>query len=170
MTFKVQKTNLEGVFQITPPTIFDDFRGRYVEIYNKKLYQDAGINYDYVQDDYAISQKNVLRGIHGDEKTAKLVKCIYGKIYMVVVNNDKDSKEFRKWQAFTISHENCIQVSVPPKFGIGFLVLSDEALFHYKQNTYYGEAKQFTIKWDDPEYKIWWPRTDMIISQRDMME
>lgn len=164
---QVTKTKLDGVLLITPPTIFEDFRGSYVETYNEDLYQKAGITVKLVQDDISTSSKNVLRGLHGDAETWKLVSCPYGKFYLVVLNYDKDSKQFGQWESFTLSDTNRLQVLIPPKFGNGHLILSETAVFHYKQNTYYNRAGQFSIKWDDPRFKIWWPIKDPIVSQRD---
>ena len=90
---KIKKTNLDKVIIITPPTIFEDFRGKYIETYNKKIYTNSGIKLNFVQDDVSISKKNVLRGIHGDNKTWKLISCLHGKFLLVVVNNDKKSKK-----------------------------------------------------------------------------
>ena len=115
-----------------------------------------------------MSKKNVLRGIHGDKKTWKLITCIEGKFKLLVVNNDKKSKQFKKWQMFTLSENNNYQVLVPPKFGNAHFVLSKRAIFHYKQNTMYDRKSQFTIKWNDPLYKFNWPKTGKkIISKRD---
>jgi dTDP-4-dehydrorhamnose 3,5-epimerase len=164
---KVEKTGLEGVLAITPPTNYEDFRGSYLEIYNHDLYQEAGITQDFIQDDISTSRQGVLRGIHGDEKTWKLISCLYGSFYLVVVNNNPSSEEFKKSISFTLSDRNRLQILVPPKFGNGHLVLSKEAIFHYKQTTNYDRSSQFTIKWNDPDYLIWWPTTNPILSQRD---
>ena len=164
---RVQKTPLDGVLLIDPPTNFEDFRGEYIEIYNEKLYKDAGIAYDFVQDDISVSHRNVLRGLHGDASTAKLVSCLYGKFYLVVVNNDKDSPQYRKWTSFTLSDKNRQQVLIPPKFGNGHYVMSDLAMFHYKQTSDYNRAGQFTLLWDDPALKLWWPTDTPFVSQRD---
>ena len=164
---KVEKTKLEGVLLITPPTIFEDFRGHYVETFNKEIYSKHGIVIDFVQDDIATSHKNVLRGIHGDNITWKLVSCLYGNIYIIVVNNDSKSKQYREWTSFNISDRNCLQVLIPPKFGIGPLVLSERAIFHYKQSTQYSRKKQFTILWDDSKYNFWWPIKNPIVTTRD---
>jgi dTDP-4-dehydrorhamnose 3,5-epimerase len=164
---KVQKTPLDRVLLITPPTIFEDFRGAYIETYNEELYNAAGISVKFVQDDVSISKKHVLRGIHGDSTTWKLVSCLHGEFMLVVVNWDEASNEYRKWTSFILSEENRLQVLVPPKFGNGHLVLSDKAIFHYKQNTYYNRPGQFTIPWNDPTLGISWPIADPIVSQRD---
>lgn len=164
---KIEKTKLDGVLLITPPTIFEDFRGSYVEIYNDQLYRQAGVNVDFIQDDISISSKHVLRGIHGDNQTWKLISCLSGKFYLAVVNWDKASPQYGQWDAFVLSEDNRLQVLVPPKFGNGHLVLSEQAIFHYKQSTNYDRASQFTIAWNDPKLKIWWPIKNPILSQRD---
>lgn len=164
---KVEKTSLDGVLVIHPLTQHEDFRGDYVETYNEELYRAAGIADKFLQDDYATSSRHVLRGIHGDAKTVKLISCLYGKIYVIVVNNDSASPQFRKWQSFTLSDRNRLQVYIPAKFGNAYLVMSDTAVFHYKQNTYYDRPGQFTIKWNDPAYRFWWPVRDPILSERD---
>lgn len=164
---EVSKASLDGVRIIHPLTVFEDFRGTYVETYNEALYAEAGINVQFVQDDISISSKHVLRGIHGDRETWKLVSCLYGKFYLVVVNWDETSTQFRQWESFVLSDQNRLQVLIPPKFGNGHLVLSDQAIFHYKQSTYYNRAGQFTILWSDASLKIWWPIKDPIVSRRD---
>lgn len=164
---KVEKTQLNGVKLITPPTNFEDFRGSYVEIYNKKIYNDYGITQNFIQDDISTSNKNVLRGIHGDQTTSKLVSCLHGSFYLVVINNDINSSQYKQWQGFTLSETNRLQVLIPPKFGNGHVVLTEKAIFHYKQTSDYDRTSQFTIIWNDPEYCIWWPIKNPILSQRD---
>ena len=164
---EVKRTKQKGVLLVTPPTVFEDFRGSYVETYNEALYKEAGIAVKFVQDDISVSTRNVLRGIHGDGETWKLISCLFGKFYLVVVNWDNSSSEYKSWQSFVLSDQNRLQVLVPPKFGNGHLVLSDQAIFQYKQNTYYNRAGQFTLLWNDPDLKIWWPEKSPILSQRD---
>jgi dTDP-4-dehydrorhamnose 3,5-epimerase len=164
---KVRETQLDGVFVIEPPTIFDDFRGQYVEIYNADAYKAAGIAWNFVQDDISVSYRHVLRGIHGDYKTAKLISCIKGSFYLVVVDNREESSGYRRWQCFTLSDQNRLQVLVPPGFGNGHLVMTETAIFHYKQTTNYDRSGQFTLLWNDPDLNIWWPVTNPIVSRRD---
>lgn len=163
---EVSKTDLNGVLLIKLG-IFEDHRGEYIETYNEALYKEKGIDTKFVQDDISVSSKNVLRGIHGDDQTWKLISCLYGKFYLVVVNCDKDSEDFGKWQSFVLSDRNRLQVLVPPKYGNAHLVLSDMSIFHYKQSTYYDCSKQFTYKYDDSRLNIWWPIKNPILSQRD---
>lgn len=162
---QVKDTTLDGVKVITLPS-FEDFRGEYVETWNEEYYKVLG-DIHFIQDDISVSTRNVLRGIHGDSKTYKLISCLYGKFYLVVVNCDTTSPEFRKWEGFTLSNTNRLQVLVPPKHGNAHLVLSDKAIFHYKQNTYYDRASQFTYKWNDKMFDIWWPISNPILSKRD---
>ena len=166
MLKNIKKTPLEGVLTLEV-NFFEDHRGEYVETYNTAEYKDAGILYDFVQDDYSISTKGVLRGIHGDEHTAKLVSCPFGKYYLVVVDCRKDSNTFGKWESFVISDTNKKQVLIPPGFGNGHLILSEQAIFQYKQSEYYDPSGQFSYRWDDPKFRIWWPVDKPILSRRD---
>jgi dTDP-4-dehydrorhamnose 3,5-epimerase len=163
---EVKKTKLEGVLLIKLD-VFKDDRGEYVETYNEGLYAKHGIDVKFIQDDISVSKKNVLRGIHGDALTWKLISCLYGKFYLVVLNCDAESHNFGRWESFELSDENRLQVLVPPKYGNGHLVLSDIAIFHYKQSTYYDPKRQFTHKWNDPRFKISWPIANPILSKRD---
>jgi len=163
---KTEKTGLEGVLLIKLD-VFEDHRGEYVETYNEDLYRKSGIDMKFVQDDISVSSKHVLRGLHGDSETWKLVSCLYGKFYFVVVNCDRSSPNFGKWQSFVLSDRNRHQVLVPPKFGNGHLVLSDKTIFHYKQSTYYNPKTQFSFRWNDPAFNVWWPIKNPILSHRD---
>ncbi len=163
---KVEKTTLNGVLFIHLDS-FDDHRGEYVETYNERDYLEAGIDVRFIQDDYSVSTKNVLRGLHGDTETWKLITCPYGKLYLVVVNCIETSPDFGRWESFTLSDRNHKQVLIPPYFGNGHLILSDAAIFAYKQSTYYNPKAQFSYKWNDPRFNIWWPTSNPVLSRRD---
>ncbi|MBF0213004.1 MAG: dTDP-4-dehydrorhamnose 3,5-epimerase family protein [Magnetococcales bacterium] len=163
---RVENTKLEGV-KLIRPEVFEDFRGQYVETYNEELYRQQGIGVHFCQDDISVSSRHVLRGIHGDAETWKLISCHYGKFYLIVINNDPESAQYRQWESFVLSDRNRHQVLVPPKFGNGHLVLSDMAIFHYKQNTYYNPKGQFTLIWNDPQLGLWWPVKEPMLSRRD---
>ena len=162
----VTEAKLKGVrvIRLNP---FEDHRGFYTELYNQEFYHTNGIDVRFVQDDISISRRNVLRGIHGDAETWKLITCLHGSFYLVVVNCDTDSADFGKWESFVLSDRNGLQVLVPPKFGNGHLVLTEVTAFHYKQTTYYNPAGQFTYRWNDPRLNIWWPTKEPILSRRD---
>ena len=167
MTITVKDTSLVGVKLIEVDQPFHDHRGYFIETYNQQIYIENEIKIKFIQDDISVSKKNVLRGIHGDEETWKLVSCLSGNIFFVVVNNDTSSPQYRKWQGFSLSDEKYQQVLIPPKFGNGHQVLSDIAIFHYKQSTYYNPSGQFTIKWNDKNLSIKWPHQNPILSKRD---
>jgi len=167
---EVSKTKLDGVLLIKPSTIFEDFRGAYIETYNEKLYLEAGINIKFIQDDISTSSRHILRGIHGDDITWKLVSCLYGEFYLVVINWNSDSAQFKQWESFILSDENRQQVLIPAGFGNGHVVLSEKAIYQYKQSTYYDRARQFTLLWNDPDLNIRWPVENPITSKRDTGE
>ncbi|MFC1685677.1 dTDP-4-dehydrorhamnose 3,5-epimerase family protein [Nanoarchaeota archaeon] len=167
------ETGLKGVY-LFKPYLFRDFRGAYSETFNERDYSReikkvTGKEVKFVQDSLSRSFKNVLRGIHGDDKTWKLISCPMGRMYTVIVNCDKKDKDYGKWQSFDLSQETMSQVLVPPKFGTSHIVLSDWAVFQYKQSTYYDpkNLKQFTYRYDHPEFNIWWPIKKPILSKRD---
>ena len=152
---------------IIQPDIFYDFRGEYVETWNKEYYKVFG-DIDFKQDDISTSVKHTLRGLHGDNVTWKLVQCLYGSLLQVVVDMRKDSKNYLKYDMFPINDKNRNQILVPPGFANGHLVMSDMGMFSYKQSTLYtGAGAQFTVRWDDPKLNIAWPINNPILSSRD---
>ncbi len=166
---EIKQTNLDRVLIITPPTIFEDYRGVYSEIYNRELYQNNGLDQDFKSDCFIFSDKNVLRGIHGDEGTWKLVSCLMGRFYIVIVNCDKESTNFGNSFSMTLSETNKKQILVPPKHGIGHLILSDKAIYHYKQSEYYEDKKEFVYCWDYKKFNLRWPINNPILSIKDSM-
>ncbi len=160
------KTKLGGVILVKPDTV-EDFRGTYTETYNEEVYKKGGITVDFVQDDYSTSFRHVLRGLHGDSKTWKLIDCMQGSFYFVVMNYDKTSPQYLQWESFTLSDINHWQVLVPPKFANAHLALTDKVIFHYKQSEYYDPKSQFSLRYNDPKFKIWWPVKEPLVSQRD---
>lgn len=164
---KVTNSFLPGV-KIIEKMLTSDYRGHYGEIYNKRDYFKAGVKISFVEEDYSFSRKNVLRGLHGDSKTWKLVSCLLGELLLVVLNYDQDSECFGKYESYTLTPENRLQVLIPPKYGNGHLVLSDWTIFHYKQSEYYqGQQEQFVVLWNDPRFNIKWPIKNPILSKRD---
>lgn len=158
---------------MTPSFVFEDARGRNLETFNAGLFRNAGPDRDlsriqFVQDSHSISRRGVLRGIHGDLTTWKLLFCPFGQVFVAVVNFDPGSPQYRKWEGFTLSDRNRQQILVPPRFGNGHLVLSEEAMFAYKLSDYTDTARQFTIRWDDPTIGIEWPIVGQpLLSRRD---
>lgn len=166
MVYKEEVLNMDGL-KIISPSKFTDIRGYYIETYNEELYDNLNCP-KFVQDDISVSKKDVLRGIHGDSNTWKLISCMYGNFKLVVVCNNPESNDYLHTWEFDMSGDDYKQILVPPKYGNGHLVLSDVAIFHYKQSTYYqGMENQFTIKWNDPRFNFNWPISNPILSERD---
>lgn len=156
---------------IIKPSMHWDIRGNIYTSYNKEIYDELlPVNLSFIHDKFALSKYNVLRGLHGDTKTWKLVSCVYGKIYEVIVDMRPDSPTYKKWDAFTLDSKDYIQILIPPNFVNGYYVQSKEAVFHYKlayHGKYIDAGEQITIPWNDPTLKIDWPCKDPILQTRD---
>jgi len=164
---EVSKTKLPGVLKIRRQ-FFQDPRGFQFEIYNRRDYFKKGMVVDFVQDNISCSKRNVLRGLHGDIQTWKLISCLFGKLFFVVANYDPSSKDFGRWQSFILTPKNNLQILVPPRHLNGHLIMSDQAIFHYKLSEYYsGAENQFSVRWNDSRFDIKWPVDNPILSQRD---
>lgn len=159
----VEKTILDGVLKITYP-IFRDHRGQYKEVYNERDYEQFGVH--FIADDISISTHGVLRGIHGDNNTWKLVSCPFGAIQLVVVDC-LESRNFGQWESFDLNQGNGLQILIPPNYGNAHLVLSDQAIFQYKQSEYYNPKDQFSYRYDDRRFGIKWQMDNPILSKRD---
>ena len=165
-----QSQVLKDVY-IIAPTVNYDSRGTIFTTYNKESYNrflPSGLN--FIHDKFAESKHNVLRGLHGDNKTWKLITCIYGEILEVVVDMRPDSNSYLKHDSFELNSKNKKQILVPPSFVNGYYVLSEFAVFHYKlayEGRYFDTDKQFVVKWNDPRLKINWPCTEPILQARD---
>lgn len=162
----VSETKLHGVKLITPEK-FEDHRGSYVELYDSKKFNSKVEKIDFVQDDISVSRKNVLRGLHGDYETTKLVTVLSGTGYALIADNRENSPTYKKWQSFILSGENRNQLLLPAGIGNSILALDEKIVYYYKQNTHFCDGRQFTIKWDDPEWRFWWPTKNPILSMRD---
>ncbi len=158
---------------IIQPDVHYDYRGEYIETWNIENYKvfnpkGAGNEIIFKQDDISTSVKHTLRGLHGDTKTWKLVQCLYGSLLQVVVDFREDSSTYLQYDMFPLNDKNRNQILIPPGHINGHLVMSESAIFSYKQSTLYGgPGSQFTIKWDDPKINIPWPIKNPILSLRD---
>ncbi len=144
---------------------FSDRRGYLWSSWNRKK-----LNISFNQDKFSISKKNVIRGLHGDNKTWKLLSCVSGKIFLVVVNYDIKSKDYLKWQSWKLKENDGKQVLIPPYFLNGHLCMSEKCTFHYKlyyKGKYNDVKNQFSVKWNDPRINIKWPISKPILSKRD---
>lgn len=168
---KIEESRRIRDLKIIQPPVFHDFRGEYIETFHADRYRFSkadGSPLVFVEDDVSVSRRGVLRGLHGDWKTWKLIQCLYGAIYFVVADLRPDSTTYLHWQAFAVNDRNRQQILVPAGCANGHLCLTETCIFSYKQSEYYtGAADQFTVRWDDPRLGIWWPIRDPILSQRD---
>ena len=168
----ITKTDLEGVL-ILEPQVYADDRGFFIESWNKKKYEEAGLNESFVQDNHSRSNQGVLRGLHYqmEQPQGKLVRVTKGAVFDVAVDIRETSKTYLQWVGIELSEQNHKQLWIPPGFAHGFYVLSDVADFQYKCTDYYVPKYERSIRWDDPALAIEWPiihGTTPIVSKKDL--
>ena len=167
---KVTKTKLDGVV-IIEPDVFGDHRGFFMESWSQKKMEEAGLFYNFVQDNHSMSSvKGTLRGIHfqkGDKAQAKLVRCVKGTVLDVAVDLRHKSPTYKQWVAVELSAENFKQLLIPRGFGHGFVTLTDEVEFLYKADNYYAPEADGGIRWNDPDIGVEWGVENPILSEKD---
>ena len=167
--FVFKKTSINGVYIIEPKKYGDD-RGYFMETYKKDVFDEAGLVYNFVQDNQSRSKKGVLRGLHF-QKTfpqSKLVRCIEGEVFDVCVDLRKGSSTYGKWEGVVLSAEKGNQFMIPRGFAHGFLVLTETATFCYKVDELYHPEDEGGIAYNDPTIDIKWPIVDKILlSEKD---
>ena len=146
---------------------FKDFRGKYIETFNINFYKETNLKAKFIQDDFSFSKKNVLRGFHGDSKTWKLFFCVKGKVQFAFINYDAQSKNYLDNESYVVDENSHVLFLVPPKHGTAHLVLSENAVINYKQTTFYGMYKQFSISYKSKCLNFKWKIKHPIVSQRD---
>lgn len=149
---------------------FTDERGFFMETYKHSTFTENGIPEKFVQENFSYSTKNVLRGLHYQQDPhaqGKLVRCLRGEIFDVVVDIRENSPSFGKWVSTTLSEDNKHQLYVPPGFAHGFCVTSDDAVVVYKCTKEYMKDAENGISWNDPTIAITWPIQDPVISEKD---
>ena len=156
---KVEKNvgGIEGL-HVIEPAVHGDARGYFMETYNKRDMEEAGLNMNFVQDNQSMSTKGVLRGLHFQKQypQGKLVRVIKGRVFDVAVDIRKGSKTYGKWFGIELSEDNKKQFYISEGFAHGFLVLSDTAEFCYKVTDFYHPNDEGGIAWNDPEIAINW--------------
>jgi len=167
---KIEETALPGVLAISAK-IYRDPRGHFLETFNERAMIEAGLEQRWVQDNFSLSRKNVLRGIHYQvtQPQGKLVRVTQGAVLDVAVDLRRSSPAFGRHVAVELNDENGMMLWIPPGFGHAFLVLSEVAGFAYKVTDYYSPAGERTIVWNDPDLAIAWPVTaaEAIVSEKD---
>ena len=169
MPINVIKTEIDGVV-IIEPKVFGDNRGYFMETYNEHDFKEAGLNYNFIQDNQSKSFKGVLRGLHF-QKThpqTKLVRVLEGEVYDVAVDLRKNSQTYGKYVGVMLSAENKRMFLIPRGFAHGFLVLSETAVFAYKCDDLYHPEDEGAIIWNDPDVNIDWPSKEgIVLSEKD---
>jgi dTDP-4-dehydrorhamnose 3,5-epimerase len=161
---------IDGVVTFSPSVNYDE-RGCIYTSYDKNHYDKyMSEPIKFYHDKIAYSKNNVLRGLHGDSKTWKLVSCLNGKIFQVVADMRPDSPSFMKWEGWTLDENNIKEILIPPNLLNGYYVLSPFATYHYKlayRGAYIDANDQKVVRWNDRDLNIAWPCKDPILQPRD---
>jgi len=166
--FEIHESEIIKGVWIIKPSVFEDERGDIWTSFISEEIEPEGLRFTH--DKFSESRNNVLRGIHWDNKTWKLVTCVSGKIQQVVVDMRTDSPTYLQWQDFIIGDENKSLILLPPNVGNGYYVMSDKAIYHYKlayKGDYVDADEQFSIGWNDESIGVKWLADAPILSNRD---
>ncbi len=156
--FEFHETSINGLYEITPFNA-DDIRGCFTKDYSKEIFEQVGIEHDLDEVFYTTSHKGVIRALHfqREKQQPKLVRCICGHVYDVVVDLRKDSSSYMKWLGFDLIGEKHNEILVPGGCAHGYLVLEEHSIVSYKcAEKFYGEFDD-GIRWNDPDIAVEWP-------------
>ena len=167
---KFTKTKLEGVYIIDIEKIEDE-RGFFARVWDKDVFTELGLDSDNVQCNISYNKnKGTLRGFHYQLEPfgeGKIVRCIKGKVYEVILDIRKESKTFLEWEGIELSESNYRILFVPKGFALGFQTLEDETEIFYQMTQKYMPKYTEGIRWDDPKLDIKWPLKPTVVSQKD---
>lgn len=155
--FSFDKTQIPGLI-LVQPFFADDIRGGFIKDYSREVFAQNDIQYDLQEVFYTISHKRVIRALHfqREKQQPKLVRCIVGSVFDVVVDLRKDSPTFKKWLGFDMTGENRLELLVPSGCAHGYLVLEESVVAYKCAEKFYGEYDD-GILWDDPDIAVNWP-------------
>ena len=167
---RVIETEFPGVVEIVPRRIADE-RGWFIEAWNASAFADAGLKFDWVQDNESLSlQAGTVRGIHFQASPYaqdKLVRVIAGRIFDVAVDLRRSSPTFGRWTGRLLDAERGNQMVIPKGFGHAFATLEPDCLIAYKVTAHYNQSADRAIAWDDPDIGIAWPVDTSAVSMSD---
>ena len=171
--FNFEKTQIEGLIKVIPFNA-EDVRGRFTKDYSKEVFEANGISHNLAEVFYTTSHKGVIRALHFQrvKQQPKLVRCICGHVWDVVVDLRKDSPTFKKWLAFDLTGENNVEVLVPAGCAHGYLVLEHSVVSYKCAEKFYGEYDD-GIMWNDPDIGVEWPldkiggEQNLILAEKD---
>ena len=167
-----ENKHIEGPI-IFNPKIHKDDRGYFLESWNQNTFNKlTNSNFEFVQDNHSYSKKGVLRGLHYQIKPhgqGKLVRCIRGEVFDVIVDIRRESKTFGQWASVILSKDNKSIIWIPEGFAHGFLTLSKYAEVLYKTTKFWSKEAERTILWNDDKIKIKWPtiQKEILVSEKD---
>lgn len=166
---KIETTSIAGLILFTPD-VFADERGEFLETYSRARYREAGIEFEFVQDNLSVSKKGVLRGLHYQAPPfaqGKLVQVIAGCVLDVAVDIRFGSPTFGRHVMVGLSADNHQQFWIPPGFAHGFVALEENTLFAYKCTNVYSREHDRGVRWNDPALSIDWNISDPTVSEKD---
>lgn len=166
---EIIETKLKGLLVIKP-RVFQDERGYFFESYNQNIFNQAGLNIEFVQDNQSLSQKGVLRGLHFQNPPhaqGKLVRVITGSVLDVVLDIRKDSDTYGQWFGLELTEKNKWMMYLPPGFAHGFLTLENNTIFSYKCTNFYNKSSEDCLLWNDKDININWNFDKPLLSAKD---
>ena len=154
--FEFRETEINGLIEVTPFNA-DDNRGLFTKDYSKEAFEANGIKHDLAEVFYTTSHRGVIRALHfqREKQQPKLVRCIWGHVWDVVVDLRKDSPTFKKWIAFDLTRDNRREILVPEGCAHGYLVLEESVVSYKCGEKFYGEYDD-GIMWNDPDIGVDW--------------
>ena len=155
--FDFKETEIQGLIEVTPFNA-DDVRGCFTKDYSKEMFEKNGIKHDLAEVFYTTSHKGVIRALHFQRvmQQPKLVRCIKGHVFDVVVDLRKNSPTFKKWLGFDLSDKNQREILVPAGCAHGYLVIEHSVVSYKCAEKFYGEYDD-GIMWNDPDINVQWP-------------
>jgi len=167
---QITERKLKGAFEIILSPHIDE-RGFFMRTYDDKIFNEAGLNFNWVQENHSRTlKKGTIRGLHFQfppNAETKLIRCLRGKILDVFVDLRKDSSTFGQWDTVELSEENNKMILIPRGFAHGFCTLMDDCHLFYKHDNYFKPESYSGILWDDTELNINWPYKEVMISEKD---
>lgn len=168
---KFEEIELKGAYAIELEKKEDE-RGFFTRVWDKKLFEEKGINSELLQISFSYSKKKgTLRGMHFQEKPfeeTKLVRCTKGKIFDVIIDLRPESSTYKKWFSIELSGDNLQMLYIPQGFAHGFQTLEDNCEVCYHMSNWFSAEHARGIRYDDDEIRIKWPIKDIIISKKDL--
>ena len=167
----VEKLPLDGALIINP-TESNDERGVFFKLFTEELLKENGISPHFCEQYISISKKGVVRGLHyqaGKSSQAKLVQCIKGEAYDVILDLRRSSPTFGRWTGVMLSEKTRQTIFIPRGFAHGFAALSEGATLHYLADNNYSQKDERGVRWDDPALAIDWKVGKPIVNEKDRL-